>query len=162
MNARTFQFDKKVSICLVHSRDRTTAVEACQLAPEDSWVDIRPPSKTREQEERYHAMIGDCAKQCEHLNRRLDAVTWKRLLVDQFRRDTMDIPELAEYWKRNALEFIPSLDGCAIVTLGEQTRQFPRKVATAFIEWLFVWGVDRDVRWSDPTAPPIEAYEGGR
>ena len=43
---------------------------------------------------------------------------------------------------------MPSLDGTAIVALGEQTRKFPKKVASAFIEWLNAWGAENDVRYS--------------
>ena len=147
------------AICLLNERNRTAAVKAIQSALEGSWAEVKPPSKTRDQEERYHAMIGDCARQCQHLNRQLDAATWKRLLVDQFRRDTLNDEEIREYWKRNAPEFIPALDGSAVVMLGEQTRRFPKRVAAAFIEWLFAFGGERDVKWSDPTVVPDETLQ---
>lgn len=116
--------------------------------------------KSREQEERYHAMLGDIAKQCRHLNLSLDLDAWKRLCIDQFKRDTMEEPECcARYWARHQLNIIPSLDGSSIVVLGEQSRKFPMGVAVAFIEWLFAFGGDRGVQWSDPTVPPIEVYE---
>ena len=149
----------RTAICLLNERARTAAVRAVMDAPDQSWADVKPLSKTREQEERYHAMIGDCAKQCQHLNRNLDAETWKRLLVDQFRRDTMDDPEIGEYWQRNRPEFIPGLDGSAVVVMGEQTRRFPKKVASAFIEWLFAFGAERDVKWMDPTVPSDETLQ---
>lgn len=115
--------------------------------------------KTREQEERYHAMIGDVARQCKHLNQQLDSLAWKRLLVDQFSRESAELdPKLAEYWKRNAIRFMPSLDGSCVVELSARTRTFPKYVATAFIDWLFSWGADRDVKWSDPTIPPVNSY----
>ena len=129
----------------------------------DVRIELRDNGKSREQEMRYHAMIGDVARQCRHLNQEFDAETWKRLLVDQFKRDTLREPECcAKYWARHQLSVIPSLDGSAVVVLGEQTRQFPMKVATVFIEWLLAWGGNSDpqVAWTDPTQPPIEAYQG--
>ena len=42
-------------------------------------------SKSRDQEEKYHAIFGEAAKHCRHLNREFDAEGWKRLLLDAFR-----------------------------------------------------------------------------
>ncbi len=106
--------------------------------------------KTRDQEERYHAMLNDVARQCTHLNERFDDDSWKRLCVDMFRKDSMSDPRLAEYWKRRGFRLVPSLDGSGLVVLGEQTRKFPKYVASAFIEWLYAYGAQNDVSWSDP------------
>jgi len=119
----------------------------------------RNSPKTREQEKRYHAMLNDVAKQCRHLNESFDADSWKRLCVDMFRKDSMDDPRLAEYWNRNGFRLVPSLDGSGLVALGNQTRRFPKYVAVAFIEWLYSYGADKSVIWSDPTVPPLEVYE---
>lgn len=137
---------------------RRRAVEAVQTASDGCLVEILPPSKSREQESRYHAMLGDIARQCTHLNEAQDAETWKRLCVDQFRRDTLTDPDIGGYWKGKGLRIIPALDGSRIVVLGEQTRKFPRKVASAFTTWLFAFGAEHGVQWSDPTVVPIEAY----
>jgi hypothetical protein len=98
-------------------------------------------------------MIGDIAKQCKHINQTFDVETWKRLLVDAFKRDTINDPDIGEYWRSNKLSMIPSLDGCAMVVLGEQTRKFPKKVYTHFIEFLFCLGAEMNVQWSDVSTP---------
>ena len=51
-------------------------------------LEIKAISKSREQEEKYHAMIGEIAKQAQHLGATWTSEEWKRLLVDQFCRDT--------------------------------------------------------------------------
>ena len=106
--------------------------------------------KTRLQEEKYHAMIGDVARQCMHLNQVLDAESWKRLLVQQFREDSIEsgVDRVAEYWKRNEVKLMPSLSGKSLVLLGAQTRDFPKYVAAAFIEWLYAYGANNDIAWS--------------
>ena len=142
--------------------ERRKAIVAVTQAQDDCTVQILPPSKTRDQEERYHAMLTDISRQCRHLNESQDMETWKRLCVDQFRRDTLTDPDISEYWKGKGLRIIPALDGSCVVVLGEQTRRFPRKVASAFTEWLFSFGADRGVRWTDPKQPPVEAYEEAR
>ena len=157
------------SIRLIGEAQRDTALALLNNVPLDAEkpleVVVREASKdkSREQEERYHAMLNDIAKQCQHLNMALDLDTWKRLAIDQFKRDTLKEPQCcAEYWARNQLSVIPSLDGSAIVVLGEQSRRFPKAVASVFVEWLFSWGADHGVAWTDQTIIPDEAYEGGR
>lgn len=117
--------------------------------------------KTREQEKRYHAMLNDIARQCSHLNENFDADSWKRLCVDMFRKECLQPgadPRLSDYWKRNGFRVVPSLDGSGLVVLGSQTRNFPKYVACAFTEWLFSFGAERKVEWTDPTVVPLSAY----
>lgn len=108
--------------------------------------------RTLEQNEKQHAMLGDIAKQCKHLNKALDADSWKRLAVAQFRADSIasNIPRVADYWRKQGFELIPSLDGSSLVQLGAQTRDFPKYVTAAFIEWLYHYGSENGVVWSEP------------
>jgi hypothetical protein len=116
--------------------------------------------KSREQEKKYHSMIGDIAKQAKHLNRIFDEDSWKRLTVAQFRIDCIqnNVPRLAEYWKKQRFELVPGLDGSALVTLGAQTREFPMFVAAGFIEWLYAYGAANNIVWSEPQAQWDERY----
>ena len=92
-------------------------------------MEIKLSSKTREQEEKYHAMINDIAKQAQHLGAKWSADDWKRLLVDQFLREEANIQG----------KIIPNLDGTGIVQLGFQTRKFTKEQASEFVEWLYAW-----------------------
>jgi hypothetical protein len=105
--------------------------------------------KTREQEEKYHAMLGDIAEQMLHLTQTLDLDSWKRLCVAQFKADSIanDVPRLAEYWKTKQMRLMPSLDGKTLVALGDQTRDFPKYVAAGFIEWLNYYGAINGVKF---------------
>jgi hypothetical protein len=138
---------------LINDDVRRRACEFLMNAPEDTEVRFSEPKKSRIQEERAHAMIDDISKQCKHLNQVFDAETWKRLVVDQFKRETLNDPDIGEYWRSNKLSMIPSLDGCAMVVLGEQTRKFPKKVYSHFIEFLFALGSEMGVQWSDVSTP---------
>jgi hypothetical protein len=133
-----------------------------QLDPNKLWR-IRVDEfdeKTRLQEEKYHAMLGDIAKQAKHLNQVLDLDSWKRLCVKQFADDCIeqDIPRLADYWKKNEVKLMPSLDGRSLVALGQQTRDFPKYVAAGFITWLYAYGANNDVVWSEPEEQFNERY----
>jgi hypothetical protein len=92
-------------------------------------MEIKLASKTREQEEKYHAMINDIAKQAKHLGAKWSSEDWKRLLVDQFLREEANIQG----------KIIPNLDGTGIVQLGFQTRKFTKEQASEFVEWLYAW-----------------------
>lgn len=92
-------------------------------------MEIKLSSKTREQEEKYHAMINDIAKQAQHLGAKWSSEDWKRLLVDQFLREEANIQG----------KIIPNLDGTGIVQLGFQTRKFTKEQASEFVEWLYAW-----------------------
>jgi hypothetical protein len=104
--------------------------------------------KSRDQEAKYHAMFGDIAKQCEFMGKQWDADDWKRLLVDAFYRATKDDPDLSQEWGKVMPRMVPSLDGSGVVQLGAQTRRFTKKLASAFIEYLYAWGAEQGVQWS--------------
>jgi hypothetical protein len=98
-------------------------------------LEIKDATKSRHQEEKYHAMIGEVAKQAQHLGAKWDAESWKRLLVDQFCKDNG--------LKTGAV--IPNLSGDGIVQLGLQTRNFTKEQASEFVEWLHAWGAEHGV-----------------
>lgn len=98
-------------------------------------VIIREEAKSRDQEEKYHAIIGEIAASYPIHGRLWDAESMKRLLVDQFWRETKD--EYAEMWEQvGNIRSVPSIDGSGIVSLGAQTRRFPKRLGSVFIEWL--------------------------
>jgi len=98
-------------------------------------LEIKDATKSRDQEEKYHAMIGEIAKQAQHLGAKWDSESWKRLLVDQFCKDNG--------LKTGAV--IPNLAGDGIVQLGMQTRNFTKEQASEFVEWLYAWGAEHGV-----------------
>ena len=98
-------------------------------------MEIKLANKTREQEEKYHAMIGDIAKQAQHMGAKWSAEDWKRLLVDQYLREVENIQG----------KVVPNLDGSGIVQLGFQTRKFTKEMANEFIEWLYAWAAENGI-----------------
>lgn len=98
-------------------------------------LEINPASKSRSQEEKYHAIIGDIAKQAQHMGAKWSAEDWKRLLVQ-------------EYCKEKGLtagKVIPNLSGDGIVQLGMQTRKFTKEQASEFVEFLLAWAAENGV-----------------
>ena len=92
-------------------------------------LEVKDASKSREQEEKYHAIIGDIAKQAQHMGAKWSAEDWKRLLVDKFMRENCHSDSTV----------IPNLDSTGIVQLGFQTRKFTKEQASEFVEFLQAW-----------------------
>jgi len=113
------------------------AWSAAKLFTEPFEIVLRPlkVTKSREQEEKYHAQIREIAKAHTLRGKRLNAESWKRLLIDAFKHETRE--ELAEEWARfGTIETLPALNHPGFVIVGEQSRKFGVKLAGAFIEWL--------------------------
>jgi hypothetical protein len=98
-------------------------------------LSLTEESKTREQEQKYHAMIGEIAKQAQHLGATWDSDDWKRLLVQKFCKDYALVGG----------RIIPNLDGDGIVQLDFQTRKFTKEQGSQFIEWLHAWGAEHEI-----------------
>ena len=96
---------------------------------------IEKESKSRDQEEMYHAIIGHIAKQASHLGAKWSQEDWKRFLVWQFCKDQGIATG----------KIVPSLDGSGIVQLGLQTRRFKKDDSSQFIEWLLAWAAQNGV-----------------
>ena len=98
-------------------------------------LEIKEAGKSRDQEKLYHELIGQIAKQAQHMGAKWDAESWKRLLVDSYCRE--------KGLKTGAV--IPNLAGDGIVQLGMQTRNFTKEQASEFVEWLHAWGAEHGV-----------------
>lgn len=137
---------------LVHDEARQRcAAYAEREAPDGALVTFRQAPKSRIQEEKYHAMIGDIAEQYSHAGRKWDDEDMKRLLVAAFKHETKGDPDFVDLWREmGEIELAPAIAGGGFVLLGTQTKRFPKKLATAFIEWLYAFGAENDIRWSEP------------
>lgn len=98
-------------------------------------MEIKEESKSRDQEEKYHAMLGEIATQAQHLGAKWSTEDWKRLLVDLYAKET----------GLEGSKIIPSLDGQGIVQLGLQTRNFTKEQAMDFIAFLEAWGASNGI-----------------
>jgi hypothetical protein len=104
-------------------------------------MEIKAESKSRDQEEKYHAMLGEIATQAQHLGAKWSTEDWKRLLIDLFAKET----------GLQGGKIIPSLDGQGIVQLGLQTRNFTKEQAMEFITFLEAWGASNGIFFKETT-----------
>jgi len=136
----------KRTFILVHAQARANALQALIHAIDGDVVTVSEPTKKRSQEEKYHAMIGDIAKICTFMHSKQHADDWKRLLVDSFAKAMREAGTPLHHDGR----VIPSLDFERVVQLGIQTKDFTVKEAAEFIEYLYSYGAENGVVWSEP------------
>lgn len=140
------------TIFLVGPAQRQLAKQWIDNAPDGWMVTFQEPAKAREQEEKYHAMIGDIAKKCKFMDRKWGREEWKRLLIDAFGRIKAAEGKPLKGWGT----VMPSLDGSGFVQLGVQSRHFRKAEASEFVEYLYSYGAENDVVWSEPDRPEDE------
>lgn len=127
---------------------RANAKRWIDEAPDGHWVTIREPGKKREQEEKYHAMIGDISRQATYAGQKWDADDMKRILIDEFAHEM----RLAGSPLHHDGRLIPSENGLRVIQLGVQSSKFYVKEAAQFIEFLYAFGALHGVEWSEPKA----------
>ena len=110
-------------------------VKTALAAGKKLTLEVKDASKSRDTEKLYHELIGQIAKQAQHLGAKWSAEDFKRLLVDQFVREI----------GLSGGKVIPNLDGTGIVQLGFQTRNFTQEQGSQFIEWLYAWGATNGI-----------------
>ncbi len=96
-------------------------------------LEVTSETRSQPQNEMYHAIIGQIAKQASHAGAKWDGESWKRFLIDQWASET----------GRSAGKVAPSLDGQRVVQLGLQSRKFNKADASEFTEWLICWATDK-------------------
>jgi len=115
---------------------RRAIAHSVMMAPIGSRVSIGPEIKTRDQEELFHALLNDIAKQASYLGSSWDVESWKRLIVNAWSKEDADMPRG---------RVIPALGGDGIVQLGIQTRSLSKERYSSLIEFTRAWCADNGV-----------------
>ena len=136
----------KKTFFLVHEQARQRAADYCLSAPDGYMAVVSEPTKKRIQEEKYHAMIGDLSRQTLYAGHMWDEDDMKRILIDEFAEEM----RLAGTPLHHDGRLIPSANGRRVIQLGIQSRDFYVNEAAQFIEFLYAWGAEREVAWSEP------------
>lgn len=113
----------------------------------------KPETRSDGQNRLFHKQIGVIAAQLRHHGQKLDSEDWKRLLLNAFKHETKNDPDLRDEWaKFGDMKLIPALNNPGFVAVGESSRRLGVKLASAFVEWLYAFGAEMDVKF------PAEAY----
>ncbi len=109
-------------------------------------VTVAQASKTRAQEKMYHRMMGDISKQVDFDGVKYDTTTWKAQLIDQFQQEKLLLGEPLSKPGRTVM----SLDKQRVVQIRPSSTDFRKKEASDFIEYLFSFGAEANIEWTDP------------
>lgn len=100
-------------------------------------VQIKPITRTLEQNNKLHAMLSDIAKQCEFNGKKRDITTWKMIFVSGHAIATGGEAELATGFEGE------------VINLRESTATMGVKRLASLIEYITAWGVENGVHFND-------------
>ncbi|OBX05782.1 recombinase [Gallibacterium genomosp. 3] len=100
-------------------------------------IEIKPMTRTLEQNAKLHAMLGDIAKQCEFQGKKRDIETWKMIMVSAHKIASGGQAEMAI-----------GLEG-EVINLRESTAKMSVKRLASLIEYITAWGVANGVQFKD-------------
>lgn len=123
---------------LAHATARRLAHEAIDSAPDNWIVRVTEPTRSLEQNSLLHAAISDIAKQLKWCGETLSDEDWKRLLVAAWARA-----------EKQPVRLIPAIDGQGFDALYRRTSRMTKAELSSLIEYLYAWGSDQGVKWSD-------------
>lgn len=126
---------KAVAI-IYDEKDRQRVLDWIKLAPIETRVEIKGPKRTLPQNDRLWAMLTDVAIQKEHAGRKYKPDQWKILFMHACGRE---------------VQFLPSLDNSTFIPWGQSSSDLSKSEMTDLIEFLFMWGAQNDIVWSDPS-----------
>lgn len=115
--------------------DRALARSWIDRAPPGTRVEFKGPQRTPEQNDRMWAMLTDIARQKRINGKRYSTDQWKVMFLKACGQE---------------VQFIPTLDGESFIPYGQSSSDLSIPEMTALIEFMFAWGAENAVVWSDP------------
>jgi hypothetical protein len=117
---------------------RERAIDWVNRAPPGTRVEFKAPQRSLEQNSRMWAMLTDVATQKTHAGRKYNSDQWKVLFMHACGRET---------------QFLPAIEGGGFVPYGQSSSDLSVSEMTDLIEFMFAWGAENGIVWSDPTMP---------
>jgi hypothetical protein len=118
---------------LVHRQARNMAIDAIQNAPDGFYVEIRPSTRTLEQNALFHAICGSIAKAKPFAGKMRSPDVWKMLLVSGHAMAT-----------KQGVEMMPGLEG-EFVNLRESTARMSVARLNSLVEYAQAWCVENGI-----------------
>jgi hypothetical protein len=118
---------------LVHPTARQMASRACIQAPDGYVVEIKPRTRSLDQNAKMWAMLADVSRQVEWYGQRLTSEEWKDVLTAALKKQ----------------KAVPGIDG-GFVVIGARTRNMTIREMSDLVELMYAFGAERNVQWSDP------------
>jgi hypothetical protein len=109
-----------------------TQLKAMLLAGHRMVVEVKPETRSLEQNARLWAMLTDISQQVDWYGKRLTPEDWKHVFSASLRK----------------LDVVPNLDGSGFVALGQSTSKMTRAEMSEMQTLMEAFGAERGVRFS--------------
>lgn len=106
--------------------------KAMLMAGHRMVVEVRPETRSSEQNRRLWAMLGEIAAQVDWYGKKLSPEDWKHVFTASLRK----------------LDVVPNLDGTGFVALGMSTSKMTVREMAEMQELMEAFGAERGVRFS--------------
>ncbi len=126
--------DKRVCF-MVHPQARANAIVAVQQAPEGYCVEVKPKTRTLEQNARLWALLTDVSHQVDWYGRKLTPEDWKHVFTASLSKQ----------------DVVPGIDG-GFVVLGKSTSQMSKGEMAELQTLIEAFGAERGVNFQDDYA----------
>lgn len=120
---------------LVHQAARENAIRAVSEAPEGYAVEIKPVTRSLEQNAKLHALLSDIARVLPWAGSYRDVETWKRLLTAAWLRA-----------RGEPIEMLPALDGHGVDIVFRRTSELTVPEMIELIDYIEAWAADKDIQ----------------
>ena len=128
------------TIILSNLRAREKAMELVDRAPAMAVVNIKPPARTREQNDKLWAMLSDVSRSMPQ-GRRLTPDIWKAIFMNAC---------------GHAVQFEHGLSGEPF-PVGFRSSRLSKAQMSELIEFILAWGTENGVEWTDPDTKEARA-----
>jgi hypothetical protein len=123
--------EKRV-FCLVHATARQGAMHAVAHAPQGYVVEIKPKTRSLEQNARMWALLTEISKQVEWHGKRLSPDAWKCVFSASLKKQ----------------DVVPGLSGDFVV-IGQSTSQMSIREMNDLMTLMEAFGAERGVRFEE-------------
>jgi hypothetical protein len=125
----------KQSFVLAHATARHLALEAVRNAPDCYVVEVRPKTRSLEQNNLLHSILADISKQVDWYGNRLSVDVWRRMCMASWLRESGEKPQL-----------IPALDKNGFDVIYEKTSKLDAVQFSSLIEWCLSFAAEQGVK----------------
>ena len=128
------------TVILYGLSSRQKAESLVNAAPSGSVMTIKPPARTREQNDKLWAMLSDVSRSMPQ-GRRLTPDIWKAIFMNAC---------------GHAVQFEHGLSGEPF-PVGFRSSRLSKAQMSELIEFILAWGTENGVEWTDPDTKEARA-----
>ncbi len=120
---------------LSHNTARQFAIEAVKTVPDGYIVEIKPKTRSLEQNAMLHSILQTVASKIQWANSYRDAETWKRLLIAAWLRA-----------RGETVELLPAIDNHGVDVVFRHTSKLSVEEMSEFLEYVQAWAVEQGIQ----------------